>query len=225
MRTLVTGNEPFKRHPDYTYMLEHVSSAQGDEYYRLLRSECGMPEEQIVDFCRQNDAIGDPIKFPIHGLSIEVSPTSLRYLYHAYHIIQQMGDVDTYVEIGGGYGGLCTALDFLGAPIHTYHIVDVDEALHLDRLMFAKRPTRFTVHLHSASTYGANIPGRFGLISNYCFSEIEPVHQRRYLETLFPKALRGFLAWNHVPLFSLGHVVTAVPERPMTGPGNMFVTF
>ena len=117
------------------------------------------------------------------------------------------------------------ALSFLGAPIRKYHIVDIDEALALVRMVLAKNPPRFAVELHSASTYGANISGPFGLISNYCFSEIEPHHQQQYLQTVFPNATRGFLTWNHVPLFPIGHEVTAVPERPMTGPGNMFVTF
>lgn len=225
LRTLRTGDEAFKSHPDYTYMLEHVSQSQGNEYMSLLISECNMPIEQIVEFCQRNDAIGSPTTFSITGLPIPVSPTSLRYLYHAHRIIGHMKDTEVYVELGGGYGGLCMALDFLGAPIRAYHIVDVDEALSLIQMVLAKNPPRFSVHLHSSSTYGASIPGTFGLISNYCFSEIEPHHQHQYLRSVFPKATRGFLTWNHIPLFPIGHTVTAVPERPMTGPGNMFVTF
>jgi hypothetical protein len=225
LRTLTTGNEPFKRHPDYTYMLEHVSKPLGDEYVALLRSEFNMSVEQIVAFCLLNDSIGSPNTVPINGLPSHVSPTSLRYLYHAHHIIRHMKDTDTYVELGCGYGGLCMALNFLGAPIRNYHIVDVDEAIPLIQKVLAMTPPRFAVHFHSASTYGSGIQGPFGLISNYCFSEIESYHQQRYVETVFPRATCGFITWNHVPLFPIGHEITAVTERPLTGPGNMFVTF
>ena len=223
LRTIQTIHEPFKQNPAYTYVLEHVTQSLGNEYMSLLSSS--LTTDEIVAFCQRNDAIGSPIKVAIRGLPIPVSPTSLRYLYHACLIRDHMKDVDTYVEIGGGYGGLCLALDFLKVPIASYHIVDIDEALSLIQRVIDASPPRFKVVLHSAKTYGANIPGSYGLISNYCFSEIDAVHQRAYLETVFPRASKGFLIWNHVPLFSLGKPVTVVPERPMTGPGNLFVTF
>lgn len=223
LQTIQTINEPFKRNPAYTYVLEHVSQNLGNEYMKRLLSL--LPVDQITAFCKRNDAIGSPVLATIDGLPFPVSPTSLRYLYHACLIRDHMKDTNTYVEIGGGYGGLCLALDFLEVPISTYHIIDIDEALALIRRVLDACPPRFNVHLHSARTYGAGISGPYGLISNYCFSEIEPVHQQGYLSTVFPPASKGFLIWNHVPLFSIGKQVTVVPEEPMTGPGNLFVTF
>jgi putative sugar O-methyltransferase len=221
LRTIRSVDTPFKRNPNYTYVLEHVSPELGYEYLKLLQTECQLTMDQIVEFCRQNDRIGNPVK----SLLIDVSPTSLRYLYHAWLILQHMKEIDTYVEIGGGYGGLCLALAYLGAPIKTYHLVDIDEAIALQRLYLQANPVPFQVVFHSASTYGSAIQGSYGLISNYCFSEIEPVHQREYVRTVFPNAIRGFLVWNHVPLFDIGKHIVAEAERPMTGPGNLFVRF
>ncbi len=223
LRSIRTIDEPFKRNPAYTYVLEHVSQPLGNEYMARLVSYLSV--DQIVEFCARNDSIGSPVTVQINGLPVPVSPTSLRYLYHACLIRDHMKDMDTYVEIGGGYGGLCLALDFLEVPIRTYHIIDIDEALPLIQRVIDARPPRFSVVLHSASTYGAGIPGPYGLISNYCFSEIDPRHQQGYLNAVFPNASKGFLTWNHVPLFPIGKDVTVGPERPLTGPGNLFVTF
>lgn len=222
LKTLQSIETPFKQNPNYTYVLEHVSQALGQQYFDLLQEESSLTVEKIVDFCRRNDRIGQPIKYTIHGLPIDVSPTSLRYLYHAWLILQHMNDIDAYVEIGGGYGGLCFALDFLDAPIKTYHLIDIPEAISLQRLYLEANPVRYEVVFHS------NLPsirGEYGLISNYCFSEIDGNSQTRYLRGVFPNAVRGFLVWNHIPLFDIGKQVTVEPERPMTGPGNSFVRF
>jgi putative sugar O-methyltransferase len=225
LKTLKTA-DAFKHHPNYTYVLEHVSPTLGNEYLTLLQTECGLSINQIVEFCQRNDRIGNPIKSLLIGLPVPVSPTSLRYLYHAWLILQHMKDIDTYVEIGGGYGGLCLALDYLNAPINTYYLIDIDEAISLQKLYLEANPVRFQVVFHSASTYGSAIDThQYGLISNYCFSEIESQHQIRYMQTVFPNATRGFLVWNHVPLFDLGKHVRVEPERPITGPGNLFVRF
>lgn len=215
----------FKRHPDYTAILEHVSQDLGNAYRSLLTTECKMSTDEIIAFCRLNDSIGSPHQVMIDGLPSPVSPTSLRYLYHAWLIRTHMQDLDTYVEIGGGYGGLCLALAYLKAPIKTYHIVDLDGALALARRYLAHHTLGFSVGFHSAETYGAGISGPVGMISNYCLSEISPEHRANYCRTLIPIAARGFLVWNHIPLESIGVPVTVCPERPMTGSGNLFVTF
>lgn len=220
LRTLTSLPAPFKRHPAYTPILEHVSPEFGEAYLRLLRTETSLTTDQIVSFCADNDAIGDPHTCLIGDLPSPVSPTSLRYLYHAARILQST-DSRRFVEVGGGYGGLARAIHAL-APVEEYHIVDLDEALGLQRLVLASYPT---VHFHSASTYGDAVPSGCFFISAYCVSEIEGHHRQQYQSRLLPRCPHGFLVWNFIPYSDIGKETRRSPERPMTGPGNEFVEF
>ena len=104
----------FKRHNDYRYMLEHVSTEQGQLYLDILISK-NVPLEQIDAFCKLNDNFGNPIKSDYSFGS--ASPTSLRYILHAHLILEYIEllnlkiDDLKLVELGGGYGGLCLCLN------------------------------------------------------------------------------------------------------------------
>ena len=224
VRTIRDKNEPFKRSPEYTYMLEHVSYDYGVQYLTLLRSEFGMTDEAILGFCELNDSFGNPNKFFLKNLKKPVSPTSLRYLYHANCILKHANPfVRSFVELGGGYGGLYLALKYL-APnrIQDYHIVDLDEVLSLIKLVVGDDPR---VHYHSASDYGKQVPDNCFFISNYCYSEISSEHRTLYKTHLLSRCSQGFLTWNHIPYEDIGKSVQRAPETPMTGPGNEFVLF
>jgi hypothetical protein len=214
----------FKTHPAYTYMLEHVLPEQGQAYLDCIRKNTGFPEEAIQAFCTLNDSIGAPAKTNYGAFSC--SPSSLRYIYQSHLILtylQSLGSplVDL-VELGGGYGGLCMALHFF-APryalyIQKYHIIDLEPAGRLQRMVLQKTIPFANVEIVDASTYGATIAstGLF-LVSNYCFSEIASAHQVAYRKTLFPKIAHGFIAWNHIPVYDFGFPYTEKPEEPNTG--------
>ena len=222
LQTITSLPTPFKRHPAYTPILEHVSQSLGEEYLARILTDTRLTLSQIVAFCAMNDAVGDPHTATIGSLPAPVSPTSLRYLYHASLILEQAGPgPHRMVEVGGGYGGLALALHFL-APIEEYHIVDIDEAIALQGMVLAHLPS---VRVHSASTYGDAVPDGCFLISNYCFSEIESEHRAEYQRRLLPRCPHGFLVWNFGPYLDIGKEVTRRPEVPMTGPGNEFVVF
>ena len=223
--------DSFKRHPCYTQVLEHVTPALGMEYFNILKSECGMPDSSIIEFCLLNDRIGNPNKQFIHKLSCEVSGTSLRYLYHAWLVLKHMEPGSSIVEIGCGYGGLCIAIDYLSKqtqrPVSSYVCIDLDEAISLQKRYLANFQLSFPVSFHSSSTYGSDIVGsNYFLVSNYCFSEIPAIHQRKYIKTLFPKISHGFITWNHIPLYDFGKpILSTEVERPLTGSTNLFITF
>jgi len=212
-------------------MLEHVTPTLGEQYFGLLKTECGMPDAGIIEFCELNDRIGKPNKQYISKLSRHVSGTSLRYLYHGWLILKHMKPGSSIVEVGCGYGGLCLAIDFISRqtqrPVRAYACIDLDEAVSLQKRYLANFELSFPVSFHSSSTYGRNVEGsNHFLVSNYCFSEITDVHQREYIRTLFPKISHGFLAWNHIPLYDFGKpVIRREAERPITGRGNMFIFF
>jgi len=89
-------------------------------------------DNKILELILLNDRYGDPHKTNIHG-SIYASPLTLRYIYHGLLIIKYIKDNDikflSFVEIGGGYGGLalitsnlCT---FFGIEYNKYYILDL----------------------------------------------------------------------------------------------------
>jgi hypothetical protein len=220
----------FKNNPSYTYMLEHATGQQADEYCTLLMSVYSA--ETIESFCKLNDSIGNPHRYKIDSLTISVSPTSLRYLYHAHLILKHFSNQPErhIVEVGGGYGGLCLAINFLSTltntPVQSYHIIDLDSATNLQMRYLDNFTLSFTVDTSSASEYGACLPRTdYCFVSNYCFSEIDKHHQENYSNHLIPKTKTGFLAWNNIPLYNFGKDVRSEVETPRTGPDNLYVYF
>ena len=218
-----TRADPFKRDPQYMGILEHVSPAFGEEYLALLRSEFGMTDDKVVGFCTLNDSYGQPVKYEIGDLSVSVSPTSLRYLYHASRILRHANGATKFVEVGGGYGGLFLAITYLSTtPIGEYHIVDLDPVIRLQKLVLTDHPN---VVYHSAPTFGKDVPDDCFFISNYCFSEISAEYQIEYIRSLICRCSRGFLAWNTIRPYPIGRPITTETETPLTFPGNYYVYF
>ena len=225
----------FKSHPDYTYMLEHVSFEQGKLYKAYVDQDTKSSPEDIRQFCLVNDSIGSPTRMRFED-DLVCSPTSLRYIWHAYIILTYFkrlaGDepIDI-VELGGGYGGLCLAIHtfapHLGVNVRSYTIIDLDAPNRLQEKYLAEFSMTFPVSCVRADTYGAPVSGTANyFISNYCFSEIDHFHQTQYIQTLFPKVIHGFIAWNNIPLYNIGFPMKDTDEVPNTGgPHNRFVYF
>jgi hypothetical protein len=235
VKTILESNnlQGFKRHPDYTYMLEHVSQQQGTEYLTQIQKNTELSIEKIQEFCALNDRTGDPIRYS-YGI-VECSPTSLRYIYHAHLILSHMRSLglssQSIVEVGGGYGGLCLALHYF-APLYSisiqsYRIIDLPNALELQKLYLGPL-TQTVPHVEfvSAHTYGSPITEQnLFIVSCYCFSEIEYIHQKYYTEQLMPKVSHGFMAWNHIPVYNFGFELRVEEEVPRTGSMNKYVYF
>jgi len=215
----------FKSHPSVTYMLEHVTFSLGQEYLSYLRQLTPLSEQKMMAYCEANDRIGGGEKHD-YGF-IRTSPSNFRYLLHAHliltHAIRNGLSSLRIVEVGCGYGGLCLAITQL-APmyritIETYHLVDLPEISALQKLYLSEHAVHsLPVRFHSAETYGENIQDRdLFLVSNYCFSEIDAAHQKKYIQHLFPKVSHGFMTWNHIPLYDFGFSVRSEREFPMTG--------
>lgn len=47
----------FKSNPNYTYMLEHVSTQLGKEYLMCILSQTTITKDEVVEFCTLNDNI------------------------------------------------------------------------------------------------------------------------------------------------------------------------
>jgi len=220
----------FKSNPNYLYMLEHISKNQGQQYLNCITEKTALSKDDIIEFCTINDKIGKPITVEYPFLQdISVSPSSLRYIYHAHLILSHMKRLGEscprdIVEIGGGYGGLCLAIHHF-APrydihINSYTICDLTNIIRLQEMYLNEvNPQLMKVHFVDAAMYGKDIPrNNMFLISNYCLSEISMDHQIKYREILFPKVKHGFFVWNAISLDKLGlrHLYNE-PEIPVSG--------
>jgi len=225
-----SGNvSQFKRDKAYISILEHVTYEHGYLYLAAIKSKFKLTDTEIAEFCTKNDGVGDPAKWK-YG-DIVISPTSLRYIYHALLILEYCKNIEVtaprIVEVGCGYGGLALSIDHFsqrfGIEVSSYTLIDLDDPSSLQQLYLSMHSMKFTPVFESASTYGANVTGEDNfLISNYCFSEIPSTEQQKYMQVLFPKCLHGFMIWNMIAVFNFGKTVSAELESPLTaGPPNL----
>jgi hypothetical protein len=217
----------FKRKEDYTYMLEHVNQEQGHQYLRCLQTNTNLTLTTLQGYCKLNDSIGNP-EISNYG-DIQCSPSSLRYLYHAHLILTHFKSFNepsyNFIEIGGGYGGLCLAIQTL-APLYdvsikSYTIIDLPAPSRLQEKYLRNFSLQAPVIYLQSGKFGADAQQEnYYLISNYCFSEIRLDFQTQYIQYLFPRVIHGFMAWNNIPTYDFGFQLKVEPEMPNTG--NMF---
>jgi hypothetical protein len=213
----------FKSVPDYTYVLEHVNSSLGQEYLNLILTHTNISSDDIIEFAKINDRIGNPVKTQYNNMF--VSPSSLRYIWQAHIILTYFkkfeNEIDC-VEIGGGYGGLCLSISNLasryGIKINSYTIVDLLDITQLQEEYLGRHTLNFPIFFKDAATYGEFIDKKdLYLISNYCFSEISDENQKKYIDLLFPKVKHGFFAWNMIPVYNFGFNLEICEEIPFSG--------
>ena len=224
----------FKSDASYTYILEHVSQQQGALYLKLIQEEFSQiyTDHNIYlnTLCSQNDLYGKPNKYYFDGF-VQCSPTNMRYIYHSLLILDyahkcNLNNVN-FVEIGGGYGGLCFFIDRLSKifdiKINSYTIFDLSDVCKLqEKYLDLLNVDVATAQLNT----DINLSPDSFLISNYAFSEISSGLQREYTEqVLNPFISHGFLAWNNIDLYPFidNKEVTGSPEKPQTGPKNLYV--
>jgi hypothetical protein len=222
----------FKNHPSYTYMLEHVTKDQADEYIHYIIKKTAITFLAIQEFCIINDYIGNPNKFDF-GF-IRCSSTNLRYIFHAHLILKYVQKLNLpsvdILELGGGYGGLCLALHHFSVKykikINSYGIIDLANITRLQKMYLSTINPALKVDFFDGSTFGEGVKRQNNfLISNYCFSEITDSLQKKYIEVLFPKVSHGFMAWNEIPTYNFGFEYKEEEEYPKTGPKNKYVYF
>lgn len=234
IRSVVDNNniDNFKSNQYYTQILEHVSFNQGLEYLSLIKRLTNISEADIINYCKLNDKIGGGVKNNFGFIT--TSPSNLRYIFHAHLILSHMKKLNisdtNIVEVGGGYGGMCLAIDFFSqlynVKINKYNIIDLPNIIKLQEMYISNFKTSFETTFNSAFNFGENITDtNLFLISNYCFSEISREYQTQYINKLFPKISHGFIAWNMIPTYNFGFTFTEEIEYPLTGPMNKYVYF
>ncbi len=236
VKTLVEKGDltGFKSNPRYTYMLEHVDEKLGFEYVYHIITRFPCSKEDIVTYCKTNDEHGNPEKYNFFGEKI--SPSSLRYFLHAMLILTYFDSKTSVpiriVEVGGGYGGLCLAINyclkfFPNLKVSSYTIVDLLEPSKLQEMYLSRFSLSYKCEFLDAKNFGAEIPEEgdpLFFISNYCLGEIAVHLQEKYSQILLPKTRHGFITWNS-PLRDIRKVITYEEEFPKTGPHNLYIRF
>ena len=230
----------WKRDKEVHAMLEHVPGEYTNVYLDLTL-QSGIPASAIQQYTSLVDSIGKPGTYPyVRGKDvIHSSSTCLRYLYHAVEIVDLLttySTIPSVVEIGGGYGGLAVAVDFILRfrnlkDTVRYTILDLPGPNKLQKYYtnhFKLKSLLFNVE--NSESYGADIdhPSVF-IISNYCLAEMGDENRNKYIETLFtkPSVVGGYLQWNSgAPINLPAAVSTKIEvEHPQTGPYNKTVIF
>ena len=235
----------FKSNTMYHSILEHVSQKYGNEYLELIKVEFAViTDEQINDYVQLNDQYGSPAlkHHEYQDTSIECSPTSLRYVYHALLILNHFRATDckNIVEVGCGYGGLCLAINYFAKifeiQIGTYNLVDLKEPLNLIKNYTLLHSIDFNLMYHDSETFGADINNdELFFISNYCYTEINESLNKSYTDILLPKVKNGFITWQNggnggiYPVSDASAILNKeveliVDERPQTDSGKGICT-
>lgn len=222
----------FKSSRIFQGILEHASLKQGMEYLYYIKELTELTDDDIKQYCELNDKYGGGNKYNFEFMI--TSPSNLRYILHSYLIFKHikslnLNNVDI-VEVGGGYGGLCLAINYFSKiyniNIKSYTIVDLPPLIRLQNMYISSHELNFPVSYVSAFTYGKDITmNNLFLISNYCFSEISNENQLGYINCLFPKVSHGFMTWNHIPLYDFGFKINSEIEYPLTGSLNKYIYF
>jgi hypothetical protein len=201
----------FKCNENYKWVLEHVDKDTGASYIKYINKLSNISFNEIQGYCLMNDIIGNPDKSDYYFIT--TSPTNMRYILHSHIILTYLKSLNLpsidIVEVGGGYGGLCLAINYFcekyNIQINSYTIIDLPAVSTLQKKYISLVNPKLSINYLDSTTFGSTLEtNNMFLISNYCFSEIADDLQKQYIQHLFPKVSHGFMAWNIIPLYNFG---------------------
>jgi len=192
----------WKIHPDVTYILEHEWESAASQYIDFLRSF--LTDELIQVMARKNDLYGGASVKTIN--KIISSPSSIRYITHAYDVIdhirsKNLNDI-TIIEVGGGYGGLALTMfqmaEIFNIRIKKYIIYDLPGVSKLQQYYLSLHGMNTRVEWRSSALCGSDCDAADTnvLVSCYCMSEIPDSYRIQYLNNLLPKIKAAYFRWN-----------------------------
>lgn len=187
----------FKQEPAYRQILEHVCYEGGLRYIETLE----VPIEEVLtklDNFKQNDKYGNPDLYEYEKLG-KISPTTIRYIKNTYDIFSYFKNtkIKNIVEIGGGYGGLCTVMNSV-FDFDNYIIIDLPQVNELSKKYISKFPElKDKVQVYTLDQI-EEIDGIDLLISNYAFSELSRNLQDEYYDKVISKSDNFYMMYNHI---------------------------
>jgi hypothetical protein len=220
----------FRRDPDYTRILEHVTEPQGRAYLDLIAGNGRLLN--AMDAFKINDSYGNPrmYEYPVVGA---ISPSTLRYIKVLADMEAGFDTLDhlKLCEIGVGYGGQCRIINAYFKPAG-YCLVDIQPALaltqrYLENFTLDTKLTYRTMDELDDTSFDL-------VISNYAFTELARPVQDMYLSKVILKSARGYITYNEVTpadfnsykaaeLRGMIPGATIIQEEPLTHPGNCII--
>lgn len=184
----------FKQDPIYKTILEHVSKDLGWGYLSILSGRGDEILAKALVSVLRSDGLGNPDKYRYEGMDIMLSPTTLRYVKVSSDLRGLFGStMNNVAEIGCGYGGQAYANDQLLniCKVTLFDLPIVNELIekYLERLLFNGAYEVKTINQTNSHEFDL-------IISNYAFSELPSVIQKKYIEKIISKSKRGYLTMN-----------------------------
>ena len=188
----------FRRHPDYTAIVETVPRSAGQEYLKIALSQTPQLEGYLEEIA-SIESVGDPISFTYSKSLLSkkyvFSPTTLRYIKILSDLILTFGSLDglNIIEIGGGYGGLCKIISDVFKFEH-YTLVDLSPCLDLcEKVLSTFCLSNISYLTQDSLPSNANYDL---VISNYAFTEVRRKIQNVYIERVLQRSKGGYLLCN-----------------------------
>ena len=187
----------FRRHPTYTYVLEHVSKDAGEKYLNLILNKYCLTEKEIIEIISPLQNIGCPKKFKLKDLPFKVSTTAIRYLKVALEIQEGLIKKEPLdiVEIGCGYGGQACILNQI-LEIKSYTFIDLWQVNMLIKRFIHDAFFDKPYQLCTLNDLLLKDKSWDLLISNYAFSELPLILQEMYFERVISKSNEGYMTMN-----------------------------
>jgi hypothetical protein len=233
----------FKSDKDYTPILEHCNLYKGNQYLFEIKKKYNKiytdNKTFLIELCKKNDLYGKPYKSNIPHFT-SCSPSNLRYILHSFLILDyikenKLNNID-FIEIGGGYGGLCFFIinlsKIFNITINSYTIFDLKQVSHLQNkyleALDIKNEHCDAIALTPLVSYYQldnfkNLKTNSFLISNYAFSEISKELQDEYIVKIInPYTTYGFLAWNFINVYNFVNNSKIIVEKEYPLTANRF---
>ena len=187
----------FRRHFQYTEILEHTSKIEASKYLRIIFNKYKLSADEIIKLIEPLQEIGSPKKFSLSGLSIPVSPGALRYLKIALDVKEQIKDkkLKTFLEIGCGYGGQAIILNRL-IKFEKYIFIDLWQVNLLIRKFIEDCSFDKNYTLSTLGELNENYLDFDFVMSNYAFSEMPKKLQIQFFNKIISKSKNGYMIMN-----------------------------
>ena len=217
----------FKRNPELTAILEHVTVQEGYECFLHFKKN-----KEIVNILSKfniNDVHGNPVIYNYEFGNF--SPSTLRYIKILSDLSQLQLNNINIVEIGGGYGGQYTVLRQFATP-KSYTFIDLPLVLKLQKKYVEKNKLDdIQVNFYSSDNL-PNIDADL-VISNYAFSECITDIQDIYIDRVIKTSKNGYFIYNNFEGYKHEEFIKILnskkiktfDEKPKTGTNNVLLVW
>ncbi len=189
----------FRSNGRYRRVVDHLDRQWGYSYIRMINNLLVADDICYEDFMAKftfNDEVGRPCMFDYSPFG-QWSPTTLRYIYTAFMLRKQFGELhnSTILEIGGGYGGQAAIL-MTQFNVKKYGIFDLNEVVGLISKYLNVHNFKQAVTYNQDQFIEMESIESDLVISDFAFSELSGISQDLYFEKVIRHSKRGYMTLN-----------------------------